>query len=69
MPDMRPKIQEYIGELDKEILRCISWIDENVSKSSQPQLDLITEIASMKTRMETLLEVRNDLQGRLEELI
>lgn len=54
--DMREKVKEYISELDKEIERC-ELILRNIS-------DLIAE-----SRLETLVEVRNDLKGRLEELV
>lgn len=56
LPDMREKIKEYISELDAKIERC-----ELVLRNTN---DLITE-----SRLETLIEVKNDLQGRLDELI
>lgn len=55
-PNMREKVKEYISELDKEIERC-----ELILKNTS---DLITE-----SRLRTLVEVKNDLQGRLNELI
>ena len=55
-PDMREKVREYINELDKEIERC-ELILRNTS-------DLIAE-----SRLETLVEVKNDLKSRLEELV
>lgn len=54
--NMREKVKEYITELDKEIERC-ELILRNTS-------DLIAE-----SRLETLVEVKNDLESRLEELI
>ena len=57
-PDMREKIQEYISELDVEIERCHKLAEKNMN---------VTEL--MMVRTETLTEVKNDLQGRLEELI
>ena len=54
--DMREKIEEYIGDLDKEIERC-----ELILKHTD---DLIAE-----SRLETLIEVKNDLQSRLDELV
>lgn len=56
LPNMREKVKEYISELDREIERC-----ELILKNTS---DLIAE-----SRLETLLEVKNDLQGRLDELI
>ena len=57
-PDMREKIKEYISELDVEIERCHKLAEQNMN---------VTEL--MMVRTETLTEVKNDLQGRLEELI
>lgn len=59
-PDMREKVKEYISELDAEYDRCIKWIEEHISDES---------VAPMKMRAKTLNEIKNDLQGRLEELI
>ena len=56
LPDMRMKIKEYISELDAEIERC-----ELILRNTN---DLIAE-----SRLETLIEVKNDLQGRLNELV
>lgn len=56
LPDMREKVKEYISELDKEIERC-----ELILRITS---DLIAE-----SRLETLVEVKNDLKSRLEELI
>lgn len=59
--DVREKIEEYITELDEEIDRCTLWIEENMCNES-------CMLSEMKGRLEALTEVRNDLQGRLEEL-
>ena len=56
LPDMREKVKEYISELDVEVKRC-----ELILRNTN---DLIAEI-----RLETLTEVKNDLQSRLEELV
>lgn len=56
MPNMRNKVKEYITELDKEIERC-ELILRNTS-------DLIAE-----SRLETLVEVKYDLESRLEKLV
>ena len=55
-PDMREKVREYIDELDVKIERC-ELILRNTS-------DLIAE-----SRLKILVEVKNDLKSRLEELI
>ena len=57
-PDMREKIKEYISELNVEIERCHKLAEQNMN---------VTEL--MMVRTETLTEVKNDLQGRLEELV
>ena len=57
-PDMREKVREYIGELDKEIKRVESEIVNTDDKDYE---------ARMMSRLNTLTEVRNDLQGRLDE--
>ncbi len=59
MPDMREKIKEYIGELDTEINRL-----KNLLKSTDSPYDL-----QIKGRLNAITEVKNDLQGRLEETI
>lgn len=62
IPDMREKIKEYIGELDTEIDRLEGeWV-----KRLGDEACVVTEF---ETKMATLLEVKNDLQGRLEEVI
>lgn len=62
MPDMREKVMEYIGELDKEYDRCMAWIEEHIDGEA-------CQVFVMEMRAKTLMEVKNDLQGRLEELI
>lgn len=61
-PNMRTKIQEYISELDQEIDRYVSWVEENMSGEA-------CKVTAMESRLETLIEVKNDLQSRLEEVI
>ena len=61
-PDMREKIKEYVGELDFEIDRCMEWIEENMDGEDY-------QVTAMEMRAKTLMEVKNDLQGRLEELV
>ena len=60
--DMREKIMEYIDELDVEIDRCMAWIEEHMDCEA-------CQVSAMEMRAKTLNEVKNDLQGRLEELV
>lgn len=61
-PDMREKIKEYISELDTEYDRCMDWIEEHMDGEA-------CQVSAMEMRAKTLMEVKNDLQGRLEELV
>lgn len=58
-PDMREKIKEYIGELNTEIDRL-----EDLLKNTDSPYDL-----QIKGRLNAIIEVKNDLLGRLEEVI
>lgn len=59
-PDMREKVKEYINELDTEIKRVEGEIVNTDDKYYE---------ARMMSRIDALTEVRNDLLGRLEEVI
>ena len=61
-PDMREKIREYIDELDAEYDRCMEWIEGHMDGES-------CQVTAMEMRAKTLMEVKNDLQSRLEELV
>lgn len=56
---MREKIKEYISELDMEINRL-----RDLLKNTDSPYDL-----QIKGRLNTIIEVKNDLLGRLEEVI
>ena len=58
-PDMRKKIREYITELNTEIDRL-----EDLLKNIDSPYDL-----QIKSRLNAIIEVKNDLLGRLEEVI
>lgn len=58
-PDMREKIKEYISELDIEINRL-----GDLLKNTDSPYDL-----QIKGRLNTIIEVKNDLLGRLEEVV
>ena len=62
LPDMREKVKEYISELDAEYDRCMDWIEEHMNGEA-------CQVSAMEMRAKTLMEVKNDLEGRLEELI
>ena len=61
-PDMKEKVKEYIGELDAEYDRCMDWIEEHMDSEA-------CQVSAMEMRAKTLNEVKNDLEGRLEELV
>ena len=60
--DVREKVKEYIGELDTEYDRCMDWIEEHMDSEA-------CQVSAMEMRAKTLMEVKNDLQSRLEELV
>lgn len=62
MQDMREKVKEYISEIQEEIDRCTLWVKEHINSE-------VCNIAIMESRIETLIEVTNDLQSRLDEVI
>ena len=61
-PDMREKVKEYISELDAEYDRCMKWYEKHID-------DETCQVTVMEARMKTLNDVKNDLKGRLEELV
>lgn len=68
-PDMREKVKEYISELDAEIDRCNREMEE--LESDETVIDEVRDKVELCniTRIQTLTDVKNDLQGRLEELV
>lgn len=62
-PDMREKIREYINELDTEINKC----ENELQKYYKNNGDI--GVISMQNRIQVLIEVKNDLLGRMEEVI
>ena len=67
-PDMREKVKEYISELDTEIDRCHKEISNLSYDEVQVRVNR-AEIDVYQCRAKTLIEVKNDLQSRLDELI
>ena len=59
-PDMREKVKEYISELNAEIDRC----EQEAVNHSVSKIDYMRYMV----RLETLVQVKSDLQSRLEEL-
>lgn len=79
-PDMREKVREYISELDTEIKRCESeliLINSSYTQQCEPKNPQVGEVwisnsdnkYELQSRINTLIEVRNDLQGRLNEIM
>ena len=62
--DMREKIKEYIGELDTEIDRLESDLEKQMTYNVEA-----CEVTETESRLNTIIEVKNDLLGRLEEVI
>ena len=62
LPDMREKVIEYISELYVEYDRCMTWIEEHMDCEA-------CQVSAMEMRAKTLMEVKKELQCRLEELI
>ena len=63
-PDMREKIREYINELDMEIDRLESDLEKQMTYSVEA-----CKVTATESRLNAIIEVKNDLLGRLEEVI
>ena len=63
-PDMREKIIEYIGELDTEIDRLESDLEKQMTYNVE-----VCKVSATESRLNAIIEVKNDLLGRLEEVI
>ena len=62
--DMREKIKEYIGELDTEIDRLESDLEKQITYSGEA-----CKVTATESRLNAIIEVKNDLLGRLEEVV
>lgn len=62
--DMREKIKEYIGELDTEIDRLGSELEKQMTYNVEA-----CKVTATESRLNAIIEVKNDLLGRLEEVI
>lgn len=63
-PDMREKIKEYIGELDMEINRLESDLEKQMTYNVEA-----CKVTATESRLNVIIEVKNDLLGRLKEVI
>lgn len=63
-PDMREKIKEYIDELDAEIGRLESDLEKQMTYSVEA-----CKVTATESRLNAIIEVKNDLLGRLEEVV
>lgn len=69
-PDMREKVKEYMSELDAEYDRCIEQAESILSEiGDYDEKPMPLNYIKLVERAETLNEAKNDLQGRLEELV
>ena len=69
-PDMREKVKEYISELDVEIERCVDEAESILAAiGDYDENPMPTNYIRLEERTNVLGEVKNDLQGRLDELI
>lgn len=63
-PDMREKIKEYINELETEIDRLESDLEKQMIYNVEA-----CKVTAIESRLNAIIEVKNDLLGRLEEVI
>ena len=63
-PDMREKIKEYIGKLDTEIDRLESNLEKQMTYNAEA-----CKVSATESRLNAIVEVKNDLLGRLKEVI
>lgn len=63
-PDMREKIREYINELDTEIDRLESDLEKQMTYNVEAY-----KVTATESRLNAIIEVKNDLLGRLEEVV
>ena len=63
-PDMEDKIREYVGELDTEIDRLESDLEKQMTYNVEA-----CKVTATESRLNAIIEVKNDLLGRLEEVV
>lgn len=64
MPDMRERIKEYVSELDIEIDRLESDLEKQMTYNVE-----VCKVTATESRLNAIIEVKNDLLGRLEEVV
>lgn len=62
--DMREKTKEYISELNMEIDRLESDLEKQMTYNVEA-----CKVTATESRLNAITEVKNDLLGRLEEVI
>lgn len=71
--DMREKVREYISELDVEIDKLNKVLEDMITEPENETVEQVQKdkmvYENIKSRVQTLMEVKNDLEGRLDELI
>ena len=69
-PDMKEKVKEYISELDAEYDRCMNQAESVLAAiGDYDEKPMPSNYIKLVERAKVLNEVKNDLQGRLEELV
>ena len=69
-PDMREKIREYISELDAEYDRCMNQAESILAAiGDYDEKPMPSNYIKLVERAKTLMEVKNDLESRLEEMV
>ena len=69
-PDMREKVKEYVDELDAEYDRCIDQAESILDAiGDYDEKPMPLNYIKLMERAKVLIEVKNDLEGRLEELL
>ena len=72
-PDMREKVREYISELDAEIDKLDKVLEDMITEPEKETVEQVQKdkivYENIKSRVQTLMEVKNDLESRLEELV
>ena len=63
-PNMREKVVEYIGELGTEIDRLESDLEKQMTYNVEA-----CKVSATESRLNAIIEVKNDLLGRLEEVV
>ena len=61
---MREKIKEYISELDMEINKLEFDLEKQMIYNVEAY-----KVSATESRLNAIIEVKNDLLGRLEEVI